>query len=66
MEKKPFKIKYGTAGFVYVWSYFLTHAYYPHIWEAMLKIEGHDFKTALSVFLVFFIPIGILFMCNDN
>lgn len=64
MEQKPLKIKYGTIGFVYVWCYFLTHKYYPSLWELMLT-EDHNFVTAFFFVIFTIMPILILLSCND-
>lgn len=65
MEQKPLKIKYGTIGFVYVWCYFLTHKYYPGLWELMKLTEDHDFGVVFFFIMFTIMPIPILLACND-
>jgi len=65
MEQKPFKIKYGTIGFVYVWCYFLIHKYYPDLFELMKCVTESDFKTAFVFVFLTIAPILPLLACND-
>ena len=66
-EKKPIKIKYGTAGIVYIFSYFLAHKYYPELYAYIGQVRevGATTKDAIIIVLMLFLPFLFLSMAND-
>lgn len=65
MEQKPFKIKYGTVGIVYVWAYLLTRQYYPSLWEHMKSITDPNFGTIFFFTMMLIAPLIVFLRCND-
>ena len=66
-EKRPIKIKYGTAGIVYIFSYFLAHKYYPELYAYLGRVKevGATTKDAIVVVLMLFLPLLFLSMADD-
>ena len=65
MEKKPFKIKYGRIGFLYVYIYFLIHSFYPDWYKIANSIHPMTDKSAIALTIVALAPLGIFCLLDE-